>query len=227
MDNIMPTLSIAKGHPVVSSLSIAEHFGKEHKNVLRDIKSLEIPEEFNALNFELVEYADAKGESRPAYNLTRDGFTILVMGFTGKAAMQWKIRYIEAFNAMERELVAPKSLPDDIPTKDEFVELYQLITEWSTLLRDSDVWEPHTSLQNALVCMMYSIGEDDHAPVSELTSDKLFHACEYLKMQIINLSGAPATPVKSQEEIKAAQLRSDNAKKAAQARWGKVKGVGK
>ena len=58
MNNLMPTLSIVKGHPVVSSLSIAEHFGKRHDDVVRDIKGLEIPEEFNALNFEAVDEFD-------------------------------------------------------------------------------------------------------------------------------------------------------------------------
>ena len=90
------------GKLTVSSMMVAEHFKKRHDNIIRTIQGLEIPEDFNALNFEDVKYIDAKGEERPAFNMTRDGFVLLVMGFTGKRAMAWKIKYIEAFNAMER-----------------------------------------------------------------------------------------------------------------------------
>ena len=115
-------LSLSRDRAVVSSLRVAEHFDKEHYNVLRDIKALlaDLPEE-HRLNFEGVEYLDAKGERRPAYNLTRDGFTLLAMGFTGKRALAWKVRYIDAFNLMEAELLRlhrqpqPRHItPDDI-----------------------------------------------------------------------------------------------------------------
>ena len=90
--------------PVVSSRDVAKHFGKKHKHVLRDIEQLRsnLPESFNGPNFGPVEYRDSKGEPRPAYNLTRDAFSLLVMGFTGPRALIWKLRYIEAFNALER-----------------------------------------------------------------------------------------------------------------------------
>ncbi|MEO5341087.1 MAG: Rha family transcriptional regulator [Magnetococcus sp. MYC-9] len=66
--------------------AIAEHFDKQHKNVLRDIANLERLGEFYRLNFEPVEYIDAKGERRPAVEVTKDGFMFLVMGFTGEKA---------------------------------------------------------------------------------------------------------------------------------------------
>ncbi|WP_417913690.1 Rha family transcriptional regulator [Candidatus Electronema sp. JM] len=106
MNAASPQLSFINGHPVVTSLNLAEVFGKKHYNVLRDIKELDVPEEFNQLNFECVEYTDSKGEKRPMYRITRDGFTLLVMGFTGAKAMQFKLAYIEAFNKMEAELAA-------------------------------------------------------------------------------------------------------------------------
>lgn len=107
-----PDLELVNGVPVVNSLKIAECFGKQHQHVLRDIKALQadLPGDFNASNFGLVEYLDAKGEKRPAFNLTRDGFTLLAMGFTGKQALAWKLRYIEAFNAMEGRLLAQQKL---------------------------------------------------------------------------------------------------------------------
>lgn len=96
------------GRITVTSLDVAEKFGKAHKNVLRDIEALEIPEDFMSAHFRayMVEKPMPRGGVRldPAYEMTRDGFALLVMGFTGKKAMEWKVRYIQAFNAMETEL---------------------------------------------------------------------------------------------------------------------------
>jgi Rha family phage regulatory protein len=104
---ITPTLAVVNDTPTVSSLDIAEHFGKRHDHVVRDIRQIisECQEDFNAPNFGAVEYLDEKGEKRPAYSLTRDGFSLLAMGFTGKKALEWKIKYIEAFNSMEKALI--------------------------------------------------------------------------------------------------------------------------
>lgn len=97
-------VKLIDGKAVTTSRKVAEIFEKEHCKVLRSIRELETPKNFNEANFGLVEYIDQKGEKRPEYLITRDGFTILAMGFTGKRAMQFKITYIEAFNAMEARL---------------------------------------------------------------------------------------------------------------------------
>ena len=92
---------------VVSSRQIAEDFEKLHKNILRDIETLKEqiqPAQNWAGYFIPSEYRDAKGEMRKEYLLTRDGFSFLVMGFTGEKALSWKLKYIEAFNEMEKEL---------------------------------------------------------------------------------------------------------------------------
>ena len=103
---VSPSVSIVSGSPVVSSLSVAEHFEKQHKNVLRQIDALksDLAADITGLNFEPSEYTDPTGRTLPSYNLSRDGFTLLAMGFTGKKALAWKVRYIEAFNAMEAQL---------------------------------------------------------------------------------------------------------------------------
>ena len=89
--------------PVVSSLDVARHFQKKHQHILRDINRLQslLPETFTASNFGRSEYVDPTGRKLPAYLLTRDAFSLLVMGMTGKAATLWKLRYIEAFNMLE------------------------------------------------------------------------------------------------------------------------------
>lgn len=112
---ITPVINIINNRAVTTSREIAKAFGKLHKNVVRKIETLECSPEFNALNFEPVKYKDEKGEDRPAYNITRDGFTFLAMGFTGLRAAQFKEAYINAFNLMEAELnrrAAEPKLPE-------------------------------------------------------------------------------------------------------------------
>lgn len=87
-----------------TSLDVAETFGKDHKNVLRDIRGLGCSEEFNRLNFEPISYIDAMNRKQEAYVMTRDGFTLLAMGYTGELAMKFKEAYIKQFNAMEAAL---------------------------------------------------------------------------------------------------------------------------
>lgn len=103
-------LTISNGQPTASSRDIAEHFGKRHDNVLRDIENLKK----DLLNFEEMffdtEIPDSYGRPQRAYLMNRDGFTLLAMGFTGKEALEWKIKYINAFNAMEQELRNPKPM---------------------------------------------------------------------------------------------------------------------
>ncbi|WP_337959710.1 Rha family phage regulatory protein [Escherichia fergusonii] len=108
-----PEITIANGQAVTSSLAIADYFSKRHDDVLKRVRALECSPEFNARNFAAVEYVDAKGELRPAYQITRDGFAFLAMGFTGKRAAQFKEAYIYAFNQMEKQLSNP-SVPSDV-----------------------------------------------------------------------------------------------------------------
>ena len=104
MTSLLPILDVDQNRATVSSLQLAEHFGIKHHHVLRDIKAIlrKVPESFNASNFGFVTYLDDKGESRPSYNLTRDGFTLLAMGYNSARAIEWKLKYIEAFNKLER-----------------------------------------------------------------------------------------------------------------------------
>jgi Rha family phage regulatory protein len=101
-----PEVTIIDGHAVTTSIAIADYFTKRHDDVLKKIRALECSPEFNARNFAEVEYTDAKGEKRPAYQITRDGFAFLGMGFTGKRAAAFKENYITAFNHMEMQLQA-------------------------------------------------------------------------------------------------------------------------
>jgi len=93
----------------VSSLYVAEAFEKRHDNILRDIKELLDPksglsEGFGLLNFEESSYLNSQNKRQPCYMLTRDGFTMLVMGYTGEKAMRFKELYISRFNEMEAQI---------------------------------------------------------------------------------------------------------------------------
>ena len=90
---------------VVTSLDVAETFEKRHADVLRDIEKLDCSAEFTERNFALSYYKDSSGKSNKMYYITRDGFTILVMGYTGEKAMRFKEAYIRQFNAMEKALI--------------------------------------------------------------------------------------------------------------------------
>lgn len=90
------------GKPTTTSLIVADIFGKEHKNVIRDIENLSCSENFNRLNFELIYYKDKMNREQRAYQMTKDGFSFLVMGYTGDKAGKFKEDFINAFNYYEQ-----------------------------------------------------------------------------------------------------------------------------
>lgn len=90
---------------VVTSLDVAETFGKEHNKVLRDIRELDCSDEFRLSNFGQSSYVNLQGKKMPMYYMTRDGFTLVAMGYTGEKAMKFKEGYIRQFNEMEKILL--------------------------------------------------------------------------------------------------------------------------
>lgn len=93
---------------VVSSLQIAEDFGKQHKHVLEAIEKIRAENSAVTDMFYETSYKTGTGKNYKMYLMNRDGFSLLVMGFTGKEALDWKIKYIGAFNKMEKRLMSPK-----------------------------------------------------------------------------------------------------------------------
>lgn len=100
-------LSTQNGEPVASSRQIAENFGKEHKNVIQAVTNL-VAENSAAKSMFYETTFENRGKQYPMYLMNRDGFSLLVMGFTGKAALEWKLKYIQAFNEMEKKLATPQ-----------------------------------------------------------------------------------------------------------------------
>ncbi len=140
LPQLQPRLTVVQGIVKVSSLALAEGFEKQHKNVLQVIDNLECSKEFHRLNFQpmirVVEVGKGAKRHEPYFEMTRDGFMFVVMGFTGKKAAQVKEIYIGAFNAMEAELARrdavlrqPGRLPPDIQAQIDDLFPPHLFTE--------------------------------------------------------------------------------------------------
>lgn len=102
-----PTLvEVIHDQPMTTTRRVAQMFNRPHKNVLRDVKELveRLPEGADRLNFEPITYVDDGGRQQPEYLVTRDGFALLAMSFTGREALRWKLAFIRAFNAMTKAL---------------------------------------------------------------------------------------------------------------------------
>ena len=94
--------------PATTSLEIAKFTGKEHKHVLRDIETLIESQKLDQSNFGLISYEDSYGRKQKAYVLDETFTTVLLMGFTGDKALDWKLVYTKEFQAMRENLTKPK-----------------------------------------------------------------------------------------------------------------------
>ena len=131
----------------VNSLFVAKSFEKQHFHVLRDIEKLTesksgLSENFIKTNFTSDTYKDKTGRKLPCYEMTRDGFTMLVMGYTGAKAMRFKELYIKRFNEMERFIKTLVMARKDYPLLTENVKLlhenpkpYHFSNEWDMINR--------------------------------------------------------------------------------------------
>lgn len=124
------------GELVVSSRKVAEDFGKQHKHVLDSIHEIMTAENSAVLSemFYATTYVNTQNKKQPEYLMNRDGFTLLAMSFTGHKAFEWKLKYINAFNKMEKqlkELSAPQTLDDTLNAD----VLFLIASKWKA---DSD-----------------------------------------------------------------------------------------
>ena len=101
------------GQILASSVEVAERFGKEHSKVKRSIQALEKDVANFGEMFNLSYYEDSYGRKQEEYCMNRDGFSLIVMGFTGKKALEWKLKYINAFNRMEETIKSGNYLTEE------------------------------------------------------------------------------------------------------------------
>lgn len=145
------------GQPVVSSREVAEHFGKRHDNVVRDIENLiegmskiEDTHKLTKLFLENVYRNEQNQQMYKEYLLNRDGFTLLAMGFTGSKALEWKIKYIDAFNQMEQFIKSGISA--------EYLNGFANIVKTIARVMKAQGSSPYKiAQQTALLCQMYNV----------------------------------------------------------------------
>lgn len=127
--HILADLTAIDGQPMTTSRKVAARFGKDHAKVLRSIASITLgmSPAFSKANFGLASYADAQGKQRKEYVITKDGFAMLAMGFTGSEALKWKESYISAFNRMAEQIATASRVPAVTVT------LHERIVAWEQL----------------------------------------------------------------------------------------------
>lgn len=150
----MNEISIANtnGQLTVSSLQVATDFEKQHKNVVQSIENLKA--ENSALKNMFIESTykvEGNNKTYKRYDITRDGFSLLVMGFTGKKALEWKLKYIEAFNAMEAHIKENKPLTVDKSKTLEIKEMNARVRMSNQLLKLAKIDTLSPEYKNVLV----------------------------------------------------------------------------
>lgn len=140
------------GKAVVSSREVAEHFGKRHSEVIRAIeKKLEVNAILRSPKYFIeTTYLDKSNRQTKEYLMTRDGFSFIVMGFTGKEADEWKLKYIEAFNKMEASL-------KEIPSVAYLNGCANLINTLRRIMKAQGSSPYKIALQTKLLCQSYGI----------------------------------------------------------------------
>lgn len=135
IDDYTSLVTVINNKIVVSSRQVAKNFEKEHKHVLEDISKY-IKAENSAMTdwFCKTYYQAGTGKKYPMYYMTRDGFSLLVMGFTGKKALAWKVKYIKAFNAMEKMIKSNYKLPD-------FTNPVEAAIEWAKQYKEKEKYK--------------------------------------------------------------------------------------
>lgn len=145
---------LKKNKAVTTSLKVAESFGKEHRTVIRNIKNLTAQNCAVKKMFVKSTYINSRGQEWPMYYMNRDGFSLLVMGFTGKKALDFKLKYIDAFNKMEDYIKKGDRLESNSNFKSAYIEMMRQQNENKAhQLRNDDV---HLMLKLADVAEKYS-----------------------------------------------------------------------
>ncbi|WP_334471098.1 Rha family transcriptional regulator [Arsenophonus sp. PmNCSU2021_1] len=146
LSTINPKVTVHNGKAVTTSQDVADYFGKLHKNVIQKIESLDCSREFMTANFSAIVVKVQAGfneRETKAYEMTKDGFVFLVMGFTGKKAAQFKEAYIAEFNRMEAELHSiPKRRPEapELLTDNDTRNLAHLVWSMANGFRFERAW---------------------------------------------------------------------------------------
>jgi Rha family phage regulatory protein len=170
------------GEAMVSSVKIAEDFEKEHTHVCRDIQNLisQNPILDSDKYFIETSYKAGTGKNYKAYDVKRKGFSLLTMGFTGSAALDWKLKYIDTFDQMETALrkIAGQTLPSDssnksyAPKASSLGEVASFIKVMSSIMRANKQTPEKIAEMAKMVCEQFNVSIPDglvvHNPYQQL-----------------------------------------------------------
>lgn len=191
-------VTVLNNQLVTDSLQVAEHFGKQHQHVIRAIENL-VVQNGTAKSFFFEATHENRGKQYKMYYMNRDGFSLLVMGFTGKAALEWKLKFLEAFNAMEKEIRKQQAVPKISPNPHYRTRMIKTAVKDAadTAAMIADVF--HVKTPMAMTAAMQMVGEAygvDMGPLkrfipaeanpSTLTPTKIAK-----RMNIVNSKGNP------------------------------------
>ncbi len=201
--NTKTIVNLINNQVLTTSINIADFFNKQHKEVLRKIENLksELPMDFWERNFTLSKYQSKTGKNtiteNPMYLLTRKGFSFLAMGFTGKKANQFKIAYIEAFDAMEAELKKqpkqaalsqePQTTQDQgnqLSTVNERVRINNLVKAWAKSKKKShfECWR--------IIHKEFAI-----STIAKIRSNQIQDVCNFIMDKMDNPAERPTPPL--------------------------------
>ena len=124
----------SNGTLMTTSKIISDVFGKAHRDVVRAIEKLECSDDFRSVNYAQSSYTSPQNKVTKCFDITRDGFSFLCMGFLGKKAAVWKEKYISAFNEMEKGLLNVDSEMTRLSNQGK--QLKQLGSDWSKFGHD-------------------------------------------------------------------------------------------
>ena len=167
MNNLV---EINNNQVVVSSRQIAENFGKEHKDVLDSIRLI-LAAENSAARFFFETTYENRGKQYPEYLMNRDGFSLLVMGFTGSKALEWKVKYIQAFVEMELELKTPRAVRNYLAMSEEdrAISYFRAKKENTELDRQVKASMPSVKFVEKYVNAEYNTGIREVAKILHIT----------------------------------------------------------
>lgn len=150
--NNLDLVEIRNNQVVVSSRQVAEKFGKLHKDVLESIRQILVAENSAAKFFEESTFEN-RGKQYPEYLMNRDGFTLLTMSFNGKAALQWKMKYIAAFNEMEEKL------KNNTPALPDFTDPAEAARAWAEQFEKRKALEAENTIQKQVIAEFKPVKE--------------------------------------------------------------------
>ena len=168
------------GQQVASSRQVADHFGKDHKHTLEYIRKILTDEASAAKLFQESTY-ESRGKAYPMYLMNRDGFSLVAMGFNGKKALQWKLRYIAAFNQMEQER---NNVPQLYPSE-QLLQLQDSFDKLTEKLESTGFLNPLVNYRHQFeqlnVYYRDATGDDSHRGIHEACGDYFGFPVPYSK----------------------------------------------